>query len=31
LWRTELNDPNTSAAWTAAAVNNVQIGPKVTS
>ena len=31
LWRTDLTDPATGAAWTAAAVNNVQIGPKVTS
>jgi len=28
-WRTDLTDPNTSAAWTAAAVNNVQCGPLV--
>lgn len=27
LWRTDMNDPNTSAAWTATAVNNVQVGP----
>ena len=27
-WRTDLVDPNTGAAWTAAAVNNAQIGPK---
>lgn len=27
LWRTDLTDPNTSAAWTATAVNNVQVGP----
>jgi len=31
LWRTDVTDPATGAAWTAAAVNNVQIGPKVTS
>jgi len=31
MWRTDLTDPNTSAAWTAATVNNVQIGPRVTS
>ena len=30
LYRTDLVDPNTSAAWTAIAVNNVQIGPVVT-
>lgn len=28
-WRTDLTDPNTSAAWTPAAVNNLQIGPVV--
>jgi hypothetical protein len=28
-WRTELLDPATGAAWTAAAVNNVTIGPVV--
>jgi hypothetical protein len=28
-WRTDTIDPNTSAAWTAAAVNNVTIGPTV--
>jgi len=28
-WRTDLTDPNTGAAWTAAGVNNAQIGPKV--
>lgn len=30
LWayRTDTTDPNTSAAWTPAAVNNVQIGPR---
>jgi hypothetical protein len=27
-WRMDLVDPATSAAWTAAAVNSVQIGPK---
>jgi hypothetical protein len=26
-WRMDLTDPNTSAAWTAAGVNAVQIGP----
>jgi hypothetical protein len=26
-WRMDLTDPATSAAWTAAAVNNVTIGP----
>ena len=26
-WRMDLTDPNTSAAWTAAGVNGVQIGP----
>jgi len=31
MWRTDLTDPNTTAAWTAAAVNNVQCGVKVTS
>lgn len=31
LWRTDLTDPNTSAAWTAAHVDSVQIGPTVTS
>lgn len=30
-WRMDLTDPNTSAAWTAAAVNNAQIGPLVVS
>lgn len=30
LYRTDFNDPNTSAAWTAAGVNGVQIGPVVT-
>lgn len=30
LWRTDLTDPNTSAAWTATAVSNAQIGPVVT-
>lgn len=30
LWRTDVNDPATSAPWTATAVNNVQIGPTVT-
>jgi hypothetical protein len=29
MWGTYLNDPATSAAWTASAVNNVQIGPIV--
>jgi hypothetical protein len=28
-WRMDLTDPNTGAAWTPAAVNNAQIGPKV--
>jgi hypothetical protein len=28
-WRTDLVDPNTSAAWTVAAVNGAQIGPTV--
>jgi hypothetical protein len=28
-WRTDLLDPNTGAAWTPAAVNNAQVGPKV--
>jgi hypothetical protein len=28
-WRTDLIDPNTGAAWTAAAVNAAQIGPTV--
>ena len=27
-WRTDTVDPNTSAAWTPAAVNNAQVGPK---
>ena len=27
-WRTDLTDPNTGAAWTPAAVNSAQIGPK---
>jgi hypothetical protein len=31
LWRTDLTDPATGSAWTAAGVNNVTIGPKVTS
>jgi len=30
LWRTDVLDPGTSAAWTNGAVNSVQIGPKVT-
>lgn len=30
LFRTDLTDPATGAAWTPAAVNGVQIGPKVT-
>jgi hypothetical protein len=30
LWRTDFNDPNTSAPWTVANVNNVQIGPVLT-
>ena len=28
-WRMDLTDPNTGAAWTAAAVNTAQIGPTV--
>jgi hypothetical protein len=28
-WRTDTTDPNTGAAWTPAAVNTIQIGPKV--
>ena len=28
-WRMDTTDPNTSAAWTPAAVNNAQVGPKV--
>jgi hypothetical protein len=28
-WRTDITDPATGAAWTAAAVNNAQCGPKV--
>ena len=28
-WRTDVTDPNTSAAWTAAAVDAAQIGPTV--
>jgi hypothetical protein len=31
LWRTDQNDPATSAAWTPTAVNNAQIGPTVVS
>jgi len=30
MWRNDLTDPNTSLAWTAAAVSAVQIGPVVT-
>lgn len=30
IFKTDTVDPNTSAAWTATAVNNMQIGPKVT-
>jgi hypothetical protein len=30
-WRTDTTDPNTSAAWTASAVDAVTIGPKVVS
>jgi hypothetical protein len=30
-WRTDTTDPNTGAAWTAAAVNAAQIGPSVVS
>ena len=29
MWRIDVTDPNTGAAWTPAAVNIVQIGPKV--
>ncbi len=29
-WRTELTDPANGSAWTAVAVNNVQVGPVVT-
>jgi hypothetical protein len=28
-WRTDVTDPNTGAAWTPAAVNVAQIGPRV--
>ena len=31
LWRTDSTDPNTGAAWTAAAVNAAQIGPTIVS
>jgi hypothetical protein len=31
VWRTDLIDPSTLLPWTAAGVNNVQIGPIVTS
>lgn len=31
LWRADVVDPNTSAAWTAAAVSAVQVGPTVVS
>lgn len=31
VWRTDLTDPNTGAAWTAVAVNAAQIGPVVVS
>jgi hypothetical protein len=31
MWRTDLTDPATGAAWTPAGVNNVQIGPVVVS
>jgi len=31
VWRTDLTDPATGAAWTPTAVNNVQIGPTVLS
>jgi hypothetical protein len=30
-WRTDITDPNTSAAWSAAAVAAVNVGPKVVS
>jgi hypothetical protein len=30
MYRTDLTDPATGAAWTAAAVNAVQVGPTVT-
>jgi hypothetical protein len=30
-WRTDITDPATGGAWTAAAVNNAQIGPSVVS
>jgi hypothetical protein len=30
LWRTDTTDPNTGAAWTPTAVNNVQVGPTCT-
>jgi hypothetical protein len=30
LNRVDTTDPNTSAAWTASAVNALQVGPKVT-
>lgn len=30
LWRTDLVDPATGAAWTATGVNNATIGPVVT-
>jgi len=31
VWRTDLTDPATGAAWTPTAVNNIQIGPTVLS
>jgi len=30
LWRTDMVDPATGGAWSAAAVNNVNIGPIIT-
>jgi hypothetical protein len=30
LWRTDVTDPATGAAWTATGVNNAQVGPTVT-
>jgi hypothetical protein len=30
LWRTDVTDPATGAAWTPTAVNNAQVGPTVT-
>jgi hypothetical protein len=31
LWRSDINDPNTGAAWTGPALNAIQAGPIVTS